>query len=249
MAVPEHQLETFLPSELHFLAENETVGILPRQPSSSLPLVSGQVPEMRSMRRVDVPLWLAMTLKKQRRCQIIPPDWMEEKNLQRILAHEQNFPDSFATVDWHWLEIAQILLAGAADDLTSSPHVLRNLVRDIREIRESKARVGMHELNESLLQMDGMGLMEINELRPFVTTVMDKMTSVHAATGLDEMQVYSESDNSDDDVPLTQEGTSSVAGDDSVQAVHSSQLDSSLRYGQRPDDSEASMELAQWDDN
>jgi hypothetical protein len=42
---------------------------------------------------------------------------------------------------------------------------VRRLLRDLREVRQAKVREGMIALNESYLQMDGLGGMEVNEIR------------------------------------------------------------------------------------
>ncbi|KAG0002768.1 DNA replication protein psf2 [Entomortierella chlamydospora] len=56
----------------------------------------------------------------------------------------------------------------ACDDIPSADAV-RTLLKDLREARQSKARAGVDALGSSYLQMDGIGLMEINEIRPFFT--------------------------------------------------------------------------------
>lgn len=245
MSVPAEQLETFLPSELHFLAENETIEILPRRVGDPIKLAGTDLPLMHPLRKHRIPIWMAITLKKQQRCQLIPPDWMEESNLRRILAFEHANPTAFSNVDFHWLEIAQIVLTTAPDDLTSPPQVIRNLVRDIREVREQKSRQGMKEVNENMLQMDRLGALEINEMRPFVVEGMEEMIKIRKAGKKEEPIIYSESDNPEDD----EDDEPTYGHDDESLAVNSSQLDSSLRYGNPVDTSERRRDLAQWDDN
>jgi GINS complex subunit 2 len=80
------------------------------------------------------------------------------------------------------MEISQSLLAVAGDDISSPTSVVRSLLKDIREARQAKARAGLVELNESHMQMDNLGAMEINEIRPFVGLVMDQMRRVRSLT-------------------------------------------------------------------
>jgi GINS complex subunit 2 len=88
---------------------------------------------------------------------------------------EKKNSDSFQKLPWHWLEIGLALIDGAADDLQSPANTLRTLLQDIREVRQSKARTGMTQINESDLQMDDLSLLEINEMRPFMVMMMDQL--------------------------------------------------------------------------
>lgn len=83
-------------------------------------------------------------------------------------------------------------------------------------------------------------------MRPFVVEGMEEMIKIRKAGKKEEPIIYSESDNPEDD-----EDDEPTYGhdDESSLAVPSSQLDSSLRYGDRVDTSERRRELSQWDDN
>ncbi|KAG6010508.1 DNA replication protein psf2 [Claviceps pusilla] len=77
-----------LPSEVAFLCEMELVTIVPRQKLESINLLSGPTPQLRPPRRSDVPLWLALLLKKQRRANIVPPPWLHPDSLRDVIRHE-----------------------------------------------------------------------------------------------------------------------------------------------------------------
>jgi len=58
---------------------------------------------------VEVPLWLGLLLKRQRRARIIPPDWMNYEVLQRLLdTEEKDLP--FVALPLQWLEISSLIL-------------------------------------------------------------------------------------------------------------------------------------------
>lgn len=78
------------PEEVEFLAENEIVSILPSFTSSEYNLISGDVGPFRAGLPVNVPLWMAIILKKQNTCRIIPPDWMDVEKLEQIKENEKN---------------------------------------------------------------------------------------------------------------------------------------------------------------
>ncbi|KAK4227195.1 GINS complex protein-domain-containing protein [Podospora fimiseda] len=75
-------------AEVSFLAEMETVTIVPRQRLDSIDLLSGKTPSLRPPHRVDLSLWLALLLKKQRRANIVPPPWLHPASLSEIVQRE-----------------------------------------------------------------------------------------------------------------------------------------------------------------
>ncbi|KAK7753649.1 DNA replication protein psf2 [Diatrype stigma] len=86
-----------VPTEVAFLCEMEMVTIVPRQRLESIPLLSGSTPALRPPRRAELPLWLALLLKKQRRANILAPPWLHPSSLQDILQHEtKTDPEAFS---------------------------------------------------------------------------------------------------------------------------------------------------------
>ncbi|KAL7664754.1 DNA replication complex GINS protein PSF2 [[Candida] zeylanoides] len=183
MAMPATLQQGLMPSESTFLAENEPITVLPRYSMPKLELVGVKVPALRAMRRQALPLWVALILKSQDKCNIVPPDWLTVAHLKARYDDELAQPTRFSTLPWHWLETSKILLARAPDDLADPTAQLKSVIQDLREVRLVKSRRGLHELNESNIQLDGLSLLEINELRPFVLGVMNKLRQLHAAAG------------------------------------------------------------------
>ncbi|KAK6198805.1 uncharacterized protein RJT21DRAFT_51269 [Scheffersomyces amazonensis] len=179
MVLPKQLQGNLMPSEVNFLGENELVTILPRYSMKKMQLIGTKIPALRAMRREQVPLWVALILKSQDKCSIVPPKWLNVVYLKDKYDEEVRNPNQFSSLPWHWLEISKILLARAADDLTDPSHQLRSILQDLREIRLVKSRKGLKELNESNIVLNGLSLLEINELRPFVLTVMNKLRQLH----------------------------------------------------------------------
>lgn len=141
--------------------------------------VQPKVASLKAMRRMEVPLWIALILKAQDKCNIIPPSWLSYDFLKEKYDEEKRFTDLFSNLPWNWLEVSNIIITKASDDLNDSHSQLRALIQDLREVRQLKARRGLRELNESNIQLNGLSLMEINELRPFVLSVMGKLHHLH----------------------------------------------------------------------
>ncbi|KAK9389020.1 hypothetical protein V1515DRAFT_596856 [Lipomyces mesembrius] len=201
MAIPPKQVGTFIPAEISFLAENSLLTIIPRQAMESIELIGGTIPSMRPMRRIEVPIWVAVLLKKQSRCNIVPPNWLSEENLKITYdAEAANMTRFSANLPWEWVEVGELILGSAPDDLSSPPHVIRNLLRDIREVRQAKARAGLKNLNDSYLQLDNVGAMELNEIRSFVTMAMNQLRIMQGTReGAERQDVDVEPDDQDDD--------------------------------------------------
>ncbi|EGC42681.1 DNA replication complex GINS protein psf2 [Histoplasma capsulatum var. duboisii H88] len=76
------------PPEIAFLCEMEMVTVIPRQRLEGLELLGGTVPPLLPPRRTNLPLWLALLLKRQRRANILPPPWLNPEALTLILEVE-----------------------------------------------------------------------------------------------------------------------------------------------------------------
>jgi GINS complex subunit 2 len=83
------------------------------------------------------------------------------------------------TLPYHWFEIAEMLLNDAADDVGEADRI-RQLLRDIREVRLSKMRKGLDALSGDGegVRLDGVGAMELSESRGFVLGVVDGLRKV-----------------------------------------------------------------------
>lgn len=200
MSLPECLAQTFSPEEVQFIVENEPIRIFPRittrRTKRPARLKQGDsvrwklittsdhnVNNMVAMQSTEVTLWLALLLKQQNKCSIVAPSWLTLKELDRSIQYEKNNPDRFSPVPWNWLVLAQVLFKRAPEHFHDPVHELRAKVQDLREIRQLKVLKGLRHLNESHLQLDNLSLIEINELRPFIVNVMDKLRKLHVATG------------------------------------------------------------------
>ncbi|KAJ9212074.1 hypothetical protein DTO166G4_6351 [Paecilomyces variotii] len=227
------------PPEIAFLAEMEMVTIVPRQRLEGLELLGGPTEPLLPPRRTSLPLWLALLLKRQRRANILPPDWLHPEPLSLILEIEtqrSEYKDAFSpppplrgqgnprgrtarrTLDgqlyfpappflpqnvartnampsgeppslpYHWLEVGNMLLDAASDDLVE-PDQLRRLLKDLREVRMAKMRKGVDVLDAAAtggggVALTGVGAMEIGEGRGFVAGVVEGLRKIGASKEL-----------------------------------------------------------------
>lgn len=196
MSLPGLLQKNFSPEEIQFIVENEPIKIFPRittrqtvrhrntanpQQWKLVTTDDHNVNNMVAMQTTEVALWLALLLKQQGKCSIIAPSWLTLKQLDKYIDYEMKHTERFSDLPWNWLIIAQMLLSRAPDDFHDPVHRLRSKIQDLREIRLGKISQGLKHLNESHLQLDNLSLAEINELRPFIIGMMDKLKDVHAS--------------------------------------------------------------------
>ncbi|QSZ32534.1 hypothetical protein DSL72_002112 [Monilinia vaccinii-corymbosi] len=197
------------PMEVAFVCEMEMVTVVPRQRLESLDLLGGKTPSLRPPHHAALPLWLALLLKRQRRANILPPPWLHPQSLDRILKKETEKPEEFSqpppldprtpstlsppflpsnTADslpdylpYHWIDMGEILLEAASDDI-QDPDRVRELLRDLREVRMAKMRSSTLAVEGGgLTSLRGVGAMEVSEGRGFITGVMDGLRKLGAS--------------------------------------------------------------------
>jgi hypothetical protein len=96
-----------------------------------------------------------------------------------VVGEEDEENEIEGTLPYHWFEIAEMLLNDAADDMGDADRI-RQLLRDIREVRLSKMRKGLDVLSGDGegVRLDGVGAMELSESRGFVLGVVDGLRTV-----------------------------------------------------------------------
>ncbi|KAK1993112.1 GINS complex, PSF2 component [Colletotrichum falcatum] len=123
-----------VPAEVAFLCEMELVTIVPRQRLESIHLLSGATPALRPPARANLPLWLALLLKKQRRANIVPPQWLHPNSLAEIVYHEtKRDPDAFSPPPPPPIRadaLGNARRLGASPDETLSPPFLPSCTAD-----------------------------------------------------------------------------------------------------------------------
>ncbi|ORY98883.1 DNA replication complex GINS protein PSF2 [Syncephalastrum racemosum] len=173
MALPLAQQKAFTPQEIEFIVGNASIQVIPTRRMPTLTLIQETFGPFRPPFRTDVPLWLALSLKKNNRCTIVPPEWLNVENLKKVLETEEE-SDEFAEVPFYYMEMAHILLRFAVDDIPDAEEI-RRLLKDLRETRQSKARAGLRVLDDAWLGMNNLSLMEVNEIRPFYARAFKEM--------------------------------------------------------------------------
>lgn len=85
---------------------------------------------------------------------------------------------------YHWLEMAETLLAHAGDDMPAHAGEVRGLLRDLAEARAAKLRASTSQLESfggGVMNLRGVGAMELAENRGFVLGVVDGLRRLGAS--------------------------------------------------------------------
>lgn len=77
------------PSEVEFLGEKQLVSIVPNFSFGIIHLISGSIGPFKAGMPVKVPIWLALGLKQQQKCRIIPLEWMNSETLAELYETEK----------------------------------------------------------------------------------------------------------------------------------------------------------------
>lgn len=126
-------------AEVEFLAENQTIEIIPNFTMRSFNLFSGAVGPFEAGVGVEVPLWAAIFIKQSQKCRIVPPSWLKLEKLEEIKNKE--LEDKYFTPmpDVHYMESAQLILQHAPKDVEDGDK-LKTVLQDIFDIRFAKLR-------------------------------------------------------------------------------------------------------------
>mmetsp|Transcript_14213 Transcript_14213/g.57826 ORF Transcript_14213/g.57826 Transcript_14213/m.57826 type:complete len:132 (-) Transcript_14213:529-924(-) len=81
-----------------------------------VPVPLRQYGPFRPQIKVSVPLWLALILKKQGKCNIVAPKWLSSSSLRAVLESERG-DEIFQALPFHYVEIATDLCKHSRDDL------------------------------------------------------------------------------------------------------------------------------------
>ena len=203
-------------SELEFFACEERILINPRVRLAELKFTCEAIDELQPLREVEVPLWLALFLKKRDKCQIKPPEWLEVDRLKATLAEERENEDKFSDLPFHYLEMAKLLLANASSDLTDA-NAIRALLADIEDVRRAKVERGLKNLDigSVSVKLNGLSAMEVNRIRGIATHALDSMRA------LDRQRRAPGADDDDDEAPTPARsgGAGGVRGRGALQAA------------------------------
>lgn len=163
------------PEEIEFIGEDTEIGIIPNFAFDPVHLISGTVGPFRAGLPVHVPLWLAIHLRKQQKCRLVPPEWMDMDKLEDIREEEKRSRFFTQMPSEHYMVEAKLILATAPEDVPRSEEI-RTAIKDIWDIRAAKLRTSMDDFiraEGTYAKLDYLTVMEIHSVRPLLPHSLD----------------------------------------------------------------------------
>ena len=165
----------FTANEIEFFAEDEHLNIVPRfQNGKKMHFISGDYGPFETQVEVEVPVWLAISLKKRGKCNIKCPQWLEVEFLREVKTQEKATDvANLQPLPNHYMEIASLMFKYAHDDIEDCDRV-RSLVEDIQNLRRHKLQTGLRGLGAAIVdsksalyyvEMNNASAMEIHTIR------------------------------------------------------------------------------------
>lgn len=181
---------TLTASQVAFFADDSLVAIIPSESLPELNLLSGTVGPFIPGDEVEVPLWLAVRMRKSNQCVIVPPKWLTVEHLERVAnAQGRQLSDyekeQTQQLPYHWREIAQRLFEVAADDLKQASGVRNQMdilwAKRLNAMRNNLINVaGSTQFLWANLTDLHVGSMELNSVRPFWVEAVSQLYSLYA---------------------------------------------------------------------
>ncbi|BBM99084.1 GINS complex subunit 2 [Marchantia polymorpha subsp. ruderalis] len=165
----------FSGAEVEFLAEDDTVVMVPTLRMDTLHLICGDFGPFMPQVPTSVPLWLGIAMKKRGKCRLRAPEWMTVENLTQVLELERDSPQEFQPLPFHYVEVSRLLMDNARDDLVDV-YMVQTLIEDIRNVRFHKVQSGLQNLSGKThaVKLKNLAAMEVNLIRPFFVKALEK---------------------------------------------------------------------------
>jgi GINS complex subunit 2 len=166
-------------SEIEFLAEETIVTVTSSVDHPKFKFLSGDFGPLIAGLPCQLPLWLAITLRKKGKCKIEMPEWMSVTSLEEFIKHEKS-ESMFYPLPFHYIEISQLLITYAKEDVIMVDKV-SSLLQDLESIRMDRARLGLLDIADRVRSgrsMKSIGLpniscAEIQTLKPVFLESME----------------------------------------------------------------------------
>ncbi|OAE22548.1 hypothetical protein AXG93_1989s1010 [Marchantia polymorpha subsp. ruderalis] len=111
----------FSGAEVEFLAEDDTVVMVPTLRMDTLHLICGDFGPFMPQVPTSVPLWLGIAMKKRGKCRLRAPEWMTVENLTQVLELERDSPQEFQPLPFHYVEVSRLLMDNESLDHDERP--------------------------------------------------------------------------------------------------------------------------------
>ncbi|GAX72832.1 hypothetical protein CEUSTIGMA_g287.t1 [Chlamydomonas eustigma] len=165
------------PEELEMFAEQEMITIVPNfslDRGSVLYCIGDCYGPFQANSQIEVPIWLALTLRKRNKCTIIPPDWLSKDRLTNMLAEEKESVHFFQPLPFYYVEISKLLFQDAVDAFGENYLEVTGLIESIRKVRYHKIESGLRKVTHAVeIKLNNLAAAECNMIRLLLNGTLD----------------------------------------------------------------------------
>src|SRR5687768_1084535 len=111
------------PEELEYFAGQEEVEIMPRFECTTMWLITGDLGPFKPGVPVKIPLWIALHLRAQNKCKLIPPTWMNKEYLEQLKDLEAKSPLFTKMPSENYMTISKMIFEICPQDIPDADDV------------------------------------------------------------------------------------------------------------------------------
>ncbi|CAL8078801.1 unnamed protein product [Orchesella dallaii] len=155
--------------ELDFIAQEEEVEIMPKFDIPTMWLITGDVGPFEVGIPIKVPLWIALQLRGDNKCNIITPYWLTKSSMEKVKEFETKSPLFSKMPSRHYMSVAKLIFELCPEDVPEADDI-KLLVKDVWNARMSKLQAAIAlfiEKGASWAKVDNLTQMEMCAIRPF----------------------------------------------------------------------------------
>lgn len=167
-------------NEIEFLGEDELVEIIPNFSSKEeIELIQGSFGPFEVNLPIQIPLWIAITLRKKGKCKIQQPKWLDIEYLKEKIEEEKKNEIEFSRLSFDFIQNGLILLKICSKNGNDFEKIenIRILLEDLMNIREIKIKKGLLKIDNSTsgLEMANITCIEMNKYRQVISNTMKNL--------------------------------------------------------------------------
>ncbi|QOY43282.1 Uncharacterized protein cpbgf_1003410 [Cryptosporidium parvum] len=148
-----------------FIAEEQTyVDIIPNIKMEKKLIFSVEIGPFIPYQKSKVPLWIAKYLDSKNLCKLIPPNWLTQEGLRKLLVDEDKLgQETFCFIDFYYYQIANIYFQLRNDPFNGKKSKVKKLFQDLINRRQAKLKANYKHLTlPKALDVSNLGLIELN---------------------------------------------------------------------------------------
>ncbi|KAH8740350.1 partner of sld five [Cryptosporidium ryanae] len=181
--------------ECLFIAEERTmVDIIPNVSMDKRQIFSIEIGPFTPHQRCKVPLWVARYLDSKSLCRLVPPKWLTEEGLKRLVLEEDKIGLSrFSEIDYCYVQIAHIFFQLKNDPFNGKARKVKKLFQDLIGRRQSKLKGNIKQLIlPKATDVTNMGLLELTYGSSECFHAINDLQNLWHNSGVDGSQIHSQ---------------------------------------------------------